>query len=120
MHVMQRSMNQATYNPVQLFDATSSLVYGRHGDETESTRTPRLMERSMEIDTAVIQKTNSLIVDDGDLFYTSIPAELVVQVPLGATDTETENTENAGGVRGLEWGGSVSGDHEKRDGLQTI
>jgi len=38
-----------------------------------------------------------LIIDDDDLFYASIPAELVVQVPLGATNAETENPKNIGG-----------------------
>jgi len=47
------------------------------------------------------RRTYSLVVDDGDLFYASIPTEFVVQVPLSATDAETENTKNAGGVRGL-------------------
>jgi len=54
--------------------------------------------------TSGILKTHSLIIDDGDLFYASIPGELIIQVPLGAADTETENTENVGGVRGLAWG----------------
>ena len=46
-------------------------------------------------------RTHSLIIDDGDLFYASIPTEFVVQVPLGATNTEAENTKNAGGVWSL-------------------
>ena len=46
-------------------------------------------------------ETYSLIIDDGDLFYASIPTKFVVQVSLSATDTEAENTKNAGGVRGL-------------------
>jgi len=37
-----------------------------------------------------------LIIDDDDLFYASISAELVVQVPLGATNAETENSKNIG------------------------
>jgi len=47
------------------------------------------------------RKTHSLVIDDGDLFYAPIPTEFVVQVPLSATDAETENTENAGGVWSL-------------------
>jgi len=45
--------------------------------------------------------TYSLIIDNSDLVYASISTELVVQVSLSATDAETENTENAGGVRSL-------------------
>jgi hypothetical protein len=71
------------FNTVQFFNATSSLVYSGHGDETESTRTP-----------------GPLIVDNENFLYASVPTELVIQVPLGATDAEAENTENTGGVWG--------------------
>ena len=39
---MQSSTDKDTYDTVQFFDATSSLVYSGHGDETESTRAARL------------------------------------------------------------------------------
>ena len=44
-----------------------------------------------------------MIIDNYNLLYASIPAELVVQVPLCATDTEAEDTKNIGGVGGLAW-----------------
>ena len=49
---MELSSDQATYNAVQFFDATTSLVYSGHGDETESTRAARLTKRhaSMTMD----------------------------------------------------------------------
>lgn len=71
------------FNTVQLFNAASSLVYGRHGDESKSTRTPR-----------------PLIVDNQNFLDASKPAEFVIQVPLGATDAEAENTEDTRWVRG--------------------
>lgn len=48
-----------------------------------------------------IKTTHPLVVNDYDLFYASIPTELVVQVPLSAANTKTKNAKNTGGVRGL-------------------
>ena len=48
-----------------------------------------------------LKTTHPLVVYDYNLFYASIPTELVVQVPLSAANTETENAENTGGVWGL-------------------
>lgn len=57
-----------------------------------------------------------MIIDDSDLFYASVPAEFVVQVPLGAADTETEDTENTRGVWSLKrrWEKSEQRHREKR------
>ena len=46
-------------------------------------------------------KTYALIVNDYDLFNASVPAELIVQVPLGAANAETKNAQNTGGVWSL-------------------
>lgn len=94
-------MKRTTHNTVQFFNTTSGLVHGGHGDETKSTRTPRLAGMLIKARKIGIQKTHTLIIDNCNFFYASIPAELIIQVSLCATDTEAKNAENTGGVRGL-------------------
>lgn len=67
------------------------------------------------------RKTHALIIDDCDLLYASIPAELIIQVSLCATDAEAKNAENTRGVRGLRWRKKmwVTG-HEKKEIQHTI
>jgi hypothetical protein len=70
-----------------------------------------MLTRARKIGT---RKTYTLIVDNDNLLYASIPAELIVQVPLRATDAEAENTENTRGVRGLRWRSMLMTGREKK------
>jgi hypothetical protein len=62
-----------------------------------------------------------LVIDDGDLFYASIPAKSIVQVPLVLRILRPKTPKTLEGFRSLRWGWKqVSRDHEERDSLRTI
>lgn len=95
-------MQSLIYHSVQFGDTSFRILDLAHRNESETSRSFRLARaQSVGAQGNEVRWTNSLIVDNDDLFDRSHLAELVFEVSFSCTNRQSKHTEHIRGIRVL-------------------
>jgi hypothetical protein len=89
-------------NTIELLDALSRVLNGRHTDEAEATRPTRLLTRAFSGQTRHSRgETYTLVIHNGYLLNATKAREFVIEITLLRANAEAKHTENVAGRRRL-------------------